>query len=47
VVGAAVSAFKKDLAVLFFYGENGRGGRGVKRTIGGVAAASGVNVGEF
>jgi hypothetical protein len=47
MVGTAVGAFEEDLAVLFFYGENGRGVRRVKRTVGGVAAAAGINVGEF
>jgi hypothetical protein len=47
VIGAAGGAFEENLAVLFFDGEKGRGVRGVKRTVGGVAAASGMNVGEF
>ena len=47
VVGTANRAFEKNLAVLFFDGENGRGGRGVERAVGGVAAAFGLNVGEL
>ena len=47
MVGAAGGTFEEYLAVLFFDGENGRGVRGVKGTVGGVATAFGFNIGEF